>query len=378
MVASQTKPRVLKPRSGEAKYVGVEPTWDKEFEGESDRRISMMHALNWYNYNHDIKESRQCLAEWLIKNDRKEDAETILSGSNTSYKVVAGWLARMSTLGFTINDREKAVIEEVVTEALKERQTTENERKDTTKKPTIQDRLNQSALEAGGEIEGMLDRLIENGVKMDASYTPIDALNLYNVVPQKLPLITDHWDEFIAEMNAVQKGEDPDLNEGYSNFSKIDIRNLIKFADKVIADCHSYAQMKKLSRSPRKKKAVSPEKRVAKFKYLKEYKDLKLTSVSPTKLVDAKEAWLYDTKKRKIIHVTPDPLIKTFTVKGSSIIGFNPETTCQKTLRKPQEQLAEFKKCSAPDARKWFSNIKATEIKFNGRGNENLILLVIR
>ncbi len=378
MAPTQQKKRVLKPRSGETKYVGVEPVWETEFESDSERRLALIASLNWYNYNHDAKEARQCLIEWLEGNDRKQDARAIRNSSSSVFILSAGWLARMATRGFVLNESESGVIEDVVSSARAEKQKETEKSDENTKKPNIQDRLKEIALEAGGEIEGMFDDMIVNGTRMDKKYKPIEILQSYNVVPQQMGVITDHWNNFLTELHTVQSGSDSDLTEGYSNFGKIDIRNMIKFAEQVIADCNSYVQLKKNSRAPRKKKPISPEKRVAKFKYLKEFEEFKLKSVSPTKLVDATEAWLYDTKKRKLIHVVPDPMIKTFTVKGTTIVGFDPKASCQKTLRKPKDQLAEFKKCSVPKARKWFKDIKATEIKFNGRGNDNLILLSVR
>jgi len=378
MPTSQTKKRVLKPRSGETKYVGVEPVWESEFETDSDRRLAMIAALNWYNYNQDTKEARQCLIDWLEDNDRPQDAKSVRNASGETFALSSGWLARMASRGLVLSEHELNSIENVVSAAKAEKERIIEETDETKKKPNIQDRLKEIALEAGGEIEGMFDEMIANGVKMDAKYKPLDVLNSYNVVPQQMPLIIDHWQSVLSELHEVQSGDDPDLNEGYSTYGKIDIRNMIKFAEKVIADSNSHVQLKKNSRAPRKKKAISPEKRVAKFKYLKEFGELGIKSVSPTKLVDATEAWLYDTKKRKLIHVVPDPMMKTFTVKGSTIVGFDPKETCQKTLRKPKEQLAEYKKCTVPKARKWFKDIKATEVRFNGRGNDNLILLSVR
>lgn len=377
MAAAQKKKRVLKPRSGETKHVGVEPSWEVDFETDGERRLAVIDALNWYNYNHDAKESRQCLIEWLEENSRKQDARAIRNLTNDNFILATGWLARMSTRGFELNSHETEAIESVVTAAKAEKEK-KTEVEDEKKKPNIQDRLKEIALEAGGDIEGMFDQMIANGVRIDKTHKPIDVLQSHNVVPQQMSLILDHWQEVLSELQTVQSGNDEELAEGYSNYGKIDIRNMIKFAEQVISDCNSYVQLKKSTRTPRKKKPVSPEKRVAKFKYLKEFSELNVKSVAPTKLVDATEAWLYDTKKRKIIHVVPDPMMKTFTVKGSSIVGFDPKASCQKTLRKPKEQLAEFKKCSVPKSRTWFKNIKATEIKFNGRGNENLVLLSVR
>ena len=120
---------------------------------------------------------------------------------------------------------------------------------------------------------------------------------------------------------------------------------------------------------------MSPEKQSAKFKFLKDFAELKLTSESPAKLVGASEAWLYDTKKRKLVHVVADTHAGTVSVKGSSIVGFDPTLTQQKTLRKPAEQLRALLAGGKPAQRKYFKEIKATEVKFNGRGNENLIIL---
>jgi hypothetical protein len=56
-------------------------------------------------------------------------------------------------------------------------------------------------------------------------------------------------------------------------------------------------------------------------------------------------------------------------------VGFDPTLTQQKTLRKPAEQLRALLAGGKPAQRKYFKEIKATEVKFNGRGNENLIIL---
>jgi hypothetical protein len=70
-----------------------------------------------------------------------------------------------------------------------------------------------------------------------------------------------------------------------------------------------------------------------------------------------------------------DTHIGTFTIKGSAIVGFDVINTMQKTLRKPAQQLKELLASGKPAARKIYKDIKTTETKYNGRGNENLIIL---
>lgn len=70
-----------------------------------------------------------------------------------------------------------------------------------------------------------------------------------------------------------------------------------------------------------------------------------------------------------------DAHIGTFTVKGSAVVGLDVTATVQKTLRRPAEQLAELLAGGKPAARKIFKDIKSTEIRYNGRGNENIMIL---
>jgi hypothetical protein len=63
---------------------------------------------------------------------------------------------------------------------------------------------------------------------------------------------------------------------------------------------------------------------------LKDFAELKLTSVVTRTIGQCLEAWLYDTKKRKLIHIMADSHIGTFSVKGSAVVGFDTNTDCAK------------------------------------------------
>ena len=95
------------------------------------------------------------------------------------------------------------------------------------------------------------------------------------------------------------------------------------------------------------------------------------------KLVDATEAWLYDTVKRKLIHVVGDAHRGNFTVKSSAVIGFDTGASSQKTLRKPAETIKALMSAGKPATRKIFKELTTTETTWNGRGNENLIILKV-
>ena len=373
-------------RSADTKYMGDEPSW--KFQPEAENRVSRLaNAFNWYNYYLGKKEVKEFVADWLDRNEDK-NAKAFRSVPEQSISSTTGWLCRMNVMGLELTEHELLYIENSVSNLLNKHKPAkklsakaqasvdaEAEQQAETARVTIQDRLREKVSECAGEIEGMFDDFVVAGAKMSADYKPITLIRGMNIAPQMVSTIVDHWKRRVAEFEEVIAGKDPQLVEGYSTWNKNQLKNFVKFGEQVIADCGNYVQIKKVERKPRAKKAVSPEKLSSKFKFLKEFAELKLVSEAPAKLVGASEAWLYDTNKRKLIHVVADTHIGSFTVKGSAVVGFDTMNTMQKTLRKPAEQIKALLSGGKPAQRKYFKDIKATEVKFNGRGNENLIIL---
>jgi hypothetical protein len=367
----------LNPKGAETKYIGHEPDW--KFQPTEENRISAFSkAFAWYNYHYGKKEAKDMIVHWLEHNDRSKDARKIRSIPDSQIRLTPAWVCRMNLVGLELSEHELLQVDTQIFDMLKiksEVKVVVTEEETAQNRVTIQDRLREKVSECAGELEGMFDDFIIAGAKMSSDFKPITIMRGMNVAPQMVNTIADHWKARLSEFEEVIAGKDAQLVEGYSPWSKIQLKNFAKFAEQVIADCSSYVQIKKVERKPRAKKSVSPEKQASKFKFLKEFAELNLTSDSPAKLVGASEAWLYDTKKRKLIHVVADSHAGSVSVKGSSIIGFDPTLTQQKTLRKPAEQLKALLSSGKPVQRKYFKDIKSTEVKFNGRGNENLIIL---
>ena len=381
MNAAALKPvKPLHPKGADVKYTGGEPEWRTQPEAES-RASALIGAFTWYNYHYDKKTVKEFIVDWLIRNDRQREARDFGRVPESTIRNQIGWLCRMSTMGLQLNEHETLTVDNAIADHVRTIRAVKEivkQSEDTVARPNIQDRLREKMTEAAGEIEGMYDDMILAGARMSADYKPITILRGMNIAPQMVSEITQDWKHRLEELEVVLVGKDSQLVEGYGNFGKQQIKNLIKFAEQVIADCGSYVQIKKIERKPRKKKPVSPEKQTSKFKFLKEFPEMKLTSVPVTGLVNAQEAWLYDTKKRKLIYVIADTHAGSFTVKNNNLIGFDPTNSVQKTLRKPAEQIRALLQGGVAQHRKSFKDIRATEVKFNGRGNENLILLKIR
>jgi hypothetical protein len=186
-------------------------------------------------------------------------------------------------------------------------------------------------------------------------------------------LYVRQYDEYLE----VAEGKDEQLKEGYSHLTKAQLKKITAFYSEILTACDMLAQEAKVNRAPRAKKAVPADKIVGKLKYLKSNEQLKLVSINPTDIVGAKELWVFNIKTRKIGKYVADEY-KDLSVKGTTIIGFNETLSIQKTLRKPEDQLKEFKAAGKVQLRKFLDDIKAVDIKLNGRVNEETILLKVQ
>jgi hypothetical protein len=369
------KIKLLNPRSADTNILGMEPTWQVQ---PTEHRISRLSkAFSWYNYFYGKKDARDMIVNYLEAHDRKADVRLLRGIPDSAIRLTTGWLCRMSMVGLELHDAEQLKLQNQLREILdsKQNEVTEVTEEPAVNRPSIQDRLREKVSECNGELDGMFDEFMLSGAKMTADFKPVTIMRGLNVAPQMISQILDNWKRKLAEFDAVVEGKDAQLVEAYSHLSKIQLRNIVKFCEAVINDCGAYVQIKKVERKPRKVRAVPPEKRAAKFKMQAEFAELKLKSQPAASLVDKTEAWLYDSKKRKLIHLVADSHAQSFTVKNNSVIGFSIVETVQKTLRKPAEQLKGIVGAGKPAARKAFKDINATETAWNARGTENLIIL---
>ena len=364
--------------AADAKYTGYEPTWDKQPD-ETNRTAEMLVAFNWYNYHFGKKEAKVMLYNYFVAGENEEYARLVSKVADSTVVPTIGFLARMATKGFELTEAEQTRITSKVSEWAEQVVETKDdeEAESKPKGPSIQDRMRDRALECAGEIEGLFDEFWKSGCKFDKNTNVKGVIAEFNILPQHINLVEDHWKERVAEYERVQKGDDEDLNEGYSNLGKIQLRNMIKFGEQVIQDCHSYVSMKKATRAVRKRKPQTPEKQVSKLKYLKEgtFHKVKLESVKPTKLIECKEVFAFNTKTRKLMYFVADEMAGPIMVKNNALVGIDTIKSVSKILRKPEEQLKEILKASKPNSRKYFADIKALETPLNGRFNENIVIL---
>lgn len=378
-MAKSNEIKRLNPKGAETKYIGFEPEW-KVQPTEENRVSSLANAFHWYNYHYGKKDAKDMLCHYLEHNGRTKDARTMRGIPDSQIRLTPAWVCRMTLIGLILKEHEQENINEQLNDMLQSKQEIKRAQADVdadaaVARLTIQDHLREKVSECCGELEAMFDDFIDAGAKMSADYKPLMLMRGMNISPNMISTVSRVWELRLAEFTEVLEGQDPQLVEGYSHLTKIQLRNCVKFCETVINDCNSYVQLKKVERKPRAKKAVSPEKKAAKFKICAEFAELKLKSLPAAQLVDKSEAWVYDTKKRKLIHIVADEYAKVFTIKNNSVIGFSKIETVQKTLRKPAETVKLLSAAGKPAARKIFKDLTTTETVWNARGTENLVIL---
>ena len=164
------------------------------------------------------------------------------------------------------------------------------------------------------------------------------------------------------------------LREGYSHLLKADAKTYLEALETLIGACDMVIDSAKATRKPKVKKAPSKEKLIAKLKYKQTDEKYQLTSINPLELLEATEIWVFNTKSRKLGKYVAEEN-QVMSVKGSALVYYDEAKSIQKTLRKPEDTLKEFKAAGKIKLRKFLEEIKTTDIKLNGRINEDTIIL---
>lgn len=379
--AHLTEARSAKGRDHSPKWDNVDAMTDDEFSRHF--RISM----DWYRLESSGKDLKPKVITWMAANDYTKDDIALFKKTKdwrcnlTVGALVANLLKGMpdSRPGFNEGRSTTKYIKDSISRILEEGKNDVEEEEDTSKPvipaATIQDRLRETAGKMTEEIDYALDEFSMDPETFDPK--AIKVINLLKAKEAKAAharIIKGFYTRTYDELQEAQQGECEQLKEAYGHLSKPQLKKLIAFYHEIISACDMLGQEAKVNRKPRAKKAQPKEKIVAKLKYAKTNEQLKLVSINPAEIIGAKELWVYNTKSRKLGKYVASEYLE-LGVKGTSITGFNENSSVQKTLRKPEEQLKEFKAAGKVQLRKFLDDIRAVDIKLNGRINEDIILL---
>ena len=399
-----------------------EPTWEnwEELTGEQyHRKRSASHQ--WYYQTYKPSDLYPFAFQWMEKNGYSKDdikaaksaeqwrigqvlainCRLMLQGmpdfnqkEDDYWQTLAGTMGNVRPVTEFIRKQLKTVIE-VGRTVVQEKKVEEKKNKDVYV-PSIQERLKTTSMSMTIPLDEVLEKPTEELDIKD--FSPLKILRRQQAKANHAKIIKEFYNDEMIELEEVlhkvpaniktkwtEREQDwhDQLLEAYSIFDVSDIRKRHKALKLVVDACDMIIAEGKLTRKPRKVKPKSAEKLVAKLKYKQSDEKTALVSINPADIIKAEELWVYNTKTRKIgryITSVFDPQKQKregtgLEVKGTTVTRYNEKESISKTLRKPAEQLAEFKKCGKVQRKKFFESIKTTETKLNGRMNPDTILL---
>ena len=267
--------------------------------------------------------------------------------------------------------------------------------------PTIQERIRDQSLNIAEPIDEWLEGFVVDKAGFDPKGFDFKAhFNKSGVTQAHARKLKEFFTNELADFDELERyptagqlkkmdEKEADLwaqlKEGYAHLKKADIAKYRTAIEGLMQALDFIIDQAKAVRKPRKAKPKSADKVVEKLKYLKVDDKYKLTSVNPVDIVGASELWVFNVKTRKLgkyiaSNIDPKGLARGnsgLQVKGTTIIGFDEKLSVQKTLRKPEEQLKEFKAAGKVALRKFLEDIKTTDTMLNGRINIDTILLKV-
>lgn len=429
MAIRKTTKKPKKRGSRKKTDVGAVPNWPEFLSDDpTGMEIYQYHSrsLNWYNYNHTSKDFRKDVELYLKKHKySKKDITAWKAAENWRTGITVSSLCKMHNEGmpefitnpyktdpknFSYEENYEPVsghiwLQEKLAEVIeigkvKVVENKEVEDKEKLKPPpkTIQERMQEKLSEFLEETETAIEDFLYGDKPYTSEYSMYKQLTRDALPPKIASQIIKVYEGEAAEyyelanpytktqlkkMTEQEQEYHMQLLEGYEHINKPQAKKIAGFYESIIADVNMYVDSAKVQRAPRKKKAPSKEKLVAKLKYKVNDEKYKVTSINPMDIIGANELWVFNTKTRKIgkyvaRNTDPKGLQREGTglsIKGTTIHGFNEEESIQKTLRKPDEQLKEFAKSGKVKLRKFLSEIKTTDIKLTGRINSETIIL---
>jgi len=395
MAKAATKTRVTKKHVAEHRsktQKDLSPNWEGYESWTADQFSShFRNSMDYYRLEFNGRDLKPKVINWMSVNGYTKDQIKAFKDtkdfrcSSTMGSIAANLLRGMPPVRADFNEGRNTAewlavnISKVIAEGKDDYEPEDPvEAKPAGPVITIQDRMRETAGKMTEEIEDALENFNRDPEAFDPkAFKVLNLLKGKGAKAAHARVIKDFYARDLAELEELASGgADEQLREGYSHRSKKQIRALIAFYQEIASACDMLAQEAKVNRKPRAKKPTDKSKVVAKLKYKKSDEPLKLVSVNPQDIIGAKELWIYNAKTRKLGKYIAKEY-NELGVKGTGIINFDENASVQKTLRKPADQLKEFKSAGKVQLRKFLDEINAVDTKMNGRINKETILLKV-
>lgn len=372
----------------------MSPRWDGAEDWEGDKFTRHFHsAMGWYRLEKSNKELKPKVIDWMALNGYdKEDIREFKKTKDSRCSLTVGSIAACLLRGmpevhaeFNGGKDTAQWLRHQIAEIIKEGEDDIDESEDTPKvekvvvaQPSIQDRMREAAGTMSEELDAAIDSFITDPDAFDPkAFKIVNLLRGKGAKAAHSRFIKNYFKFGHDELQELASGQaDEQLREAYKHLPRKNVRKLIEFYEMIMAACEQIAAEQKVLKKPRAKKVKPAEQVVAKLKFKTVDDKLGAVSVPAANLIGAQAAVVYNTKTRKLgVYISKSSA--GLNVKGTSIIDYS-DKSYQKTLRKPADQLKEFKEQNTQKrVTDWFSKIKSVETVMNGRMNADIMILKV-
>ena len=209
--------------------------------------------------------------------------------------------------------------------------------------------------------------------------TSIDVYTLwrtYGLPGSAVPTVRKVFENWLLDYEDAYEKRCEQAVEAYSHLKRAELKRRIDLTHQMLSDLDRLKDAAKNQRKAKAPKTVSLDKQIAKLKYKKEDMDFKITSIPPVQIIGKTTLFVFNTKNRRLTHYVATD-VKGFTIKGTTLQGFDLDKSVTLTLRKPMDILPDIIKRTPKQLEKVLGAITTKPSKPNGRINEDTILLRI-
>ena len=340
---------------------------------ETSYNLDIMMALNWYGLHEEDRQLRKWLVDYLVKNGKRDYVKVVDKAQEVEVKAMCVITRLMFREQFVSEEHKKFIDNRLA--LLKQKYTEVVAKVDVAKSATpavpvvsIDQRITDAARKYAAEIDNEIDNFVRNK-KSDFSMKAFLVSNSISGAVSKK--IGGFYTGLISEITEALEGKDEQLVEGYSHFTKAELKRFQLYVENILADCQQQVVAAKSNRAPRARKEKPAGVLVARLQYQKEFAELNMKSVLPTTIIGASELWVYNTKYRRVsVYYATDR--GGLSVRGTTLLNYDTSKSETKTLRKPEEFFKGDGKRALAFALK---SIKTKAIVPNGRINSETILI---
>jgi len=350
-----------------SKHMGDEP-FHKGYE-PSDLEYS--RALTWYNMMCVRSDARDYLEVYLKNNGRTGEIKTLRRVPDIRVSEHAAWIARMLTRGVVLTQRSRDKMEELLQASYRFAEEPKPAKVEITEQPkaTIQDRMRDKVSDFIGQFEEAID-------KDGYTLSMYEWLQKHQIPAMLANKVAEFYKPIMTEIAEVTKrNADPQLKEGYRNYTPAKLKQMAAFYASIITDCQRHADNNKKQRVVRKKKVVSVDKKLKGFKHQIESKEFKVVSINPEKIIGAEELFTFNTKYRTLTRFIAAER-SSLDVKGTTIINYDEgKSKTYRVGRKTEEHVATALRGGKRALNAMLESLNTCNLQH--RINENTILLRI-